>query len=84
MLRDAGFKEDADPATGQGGRDLEDDEDLSTAAERKLGELVKKKFNGCDYYILDKFPTDVRPFYTMPDPDDPVSVSTRQLMLIRD
>jgi aspartyl/asparaginyl-tRNA synthetase len=22
-------------------------------------------------YILDKFPTNVRPFYTMPDPDDP-------------
>ncbi len=26
-----------------------------------------------DYYILDKYPLAVRPFYTMPDPNDPVS-----------
>jgi aspartyl/asparaginyl-tRNA synthetase len=44
---------------------------LSTAAERKLGSLVKEKY-GCDYYILDKFPLSVRPFYTMPDPENPV------------
>ena len=24
-----------------------------------------------DFYIIDKFPADVRPFYTMPDPIDP-------------
>lgn len=26
-----------------------------------------------DFYILDKYPLAVRPFYTMPDPQDPVS-----------
>jgi aspartyl/asparaginyl-tRNA synthetase len=26
-----------------------------------------------DFYILDKFPLAVRPFYTMPDPNNPVS-----------
>jgi len=26
-----------------------------------------------DYYILDKFPMAVRPFYTMADPNNPVS-----------
>lgn len=29
-----------------------------------------------DFYILDKFPLAVRPFYTMPDPDDGVSFSS--------
>lgn len=28
---------------------------------------------GTDFYILDKFPLAVRPFYTMPDPNNPVS-----------
>lgn len=26
-----------------------------------------------DFYILDKYPLAVRPFYTMPDPENPVS-----------
>lgn len=26
-----------------------------------------------DYYILDKYPLAIRPFYTMPDPNNPVS-----------
>jgi nondiscriminating aspartyl-tRNA synthetase len=42
------------------------DEDLSTRGEIRLGALVKEKFH-TDYYILDKFPAKVRPFYTMPD-----------------
>lgn len=52
------------------GCDQDPFEDLSSANERKLGELVKEQFNGTDFYILDKFPTAARPFYTMPDPDD--------------
>jgi aspartyl/asparaginyl-tRNA synthetase len=32
--------------------------------------LVKEKYN-TDYYILDKFPLAIRPFYTMPDAEDP-------------
>ncbi|UZJ57562.1 hypothetical protein CBS101457_006882 [Exobasidium rhododendri] len=42
------------------------DEDLSTRGEIRLGGLIKEKY-GTDYYILDKFPASVRPFYTMPD-----------------
>lgn len=34
---------------------------------------MKEKYD-TDYYILDKFPTAVRPFYTMPSGADPVSV----------
>jgi nondiscriminating aspartyl-tRNA synthetase len=44
-------------------------EDLATRAEIRLGALVKEKYK-TDYYILDKFPSSVRPFYTMPDPTD--------------
>jgi aspartyl-tRNA synthetase len=60
MLRDAGIK-------------VEDYEDLSTENERILGKLVKEKYK-TDFYILDKFPLAIRPFYTMPDPQNPVSV----------
>ena len=44
-------------------------DDLSTPNEKFLGKLVKAKYH-TDFYILDKFPLDVRPFYTMPDPTD--------------
>ncbi|KAH8197108.1 hypothetical protein TruAng_008713 [Truncatella angustata] len=45
-------------------------EDLGTRDEIRLGELVKQKF-GTDYYILDHFPSNARPFYThkAEDPD---------------
>ena len=35
-----------------------------------------------DYYIIDKFPLSVRPFYTMPDAKDPVRAATRPLGLL--
>ena len=38
-------------------------EDLSTPHEIKLGELVKARYH-TDFYVLDKFPTSARPFYT--------------------
>ncbi|KAH7101377.1 aspartyl-tRNA synthetase [Auriculariales sp. MPI-PUGE-AT-0066] len=57
MLREAGWTDDSE------------DEDISTAGERLLGKLVKEKYN-TDYYILDKFPVNARPFYTMPDSKD--------------
>ncbi|KAH7136527.1 hypothetical protein EDB81DRAFT_844527 [Dactylonectria macrodidyma] len=51
------------------GRDVEE-EDLSTPDEMRLGQLVREKYN-TDYYVLDKFPTNARPFYTAKDPEDP-------------
>lgn len=56
MLRDAG-------------EEVNDFEDLSTAHEKLLGKLVLDKYD-TDFYILDKFPLAVRPFYTMPDATD--------------
>ena len=56
MLREAGIE-------------MEDDEDLSTPNEKLLGRMVKAKYD-TDFYILDKFPLVIRPFYTMPDPEN--------------
>lgn len=56
MLNDAGVE--------QGELD-----DLSTPNEKFLGKLVKQKYH-TDFYILDKYPLAVRPFYTMPDPNN--------------
>ena len=44
-------------------------EDFNIETERKLGGFVKEKY-GTDFYMLDRFPSDIRPFYTMPAPDD--------------
>lgn len=44
-------------------------DDLNTAQERALGRIVAEKF-GTDFFFLDRFPAAVRPFYTMPCPDD--------------
>lgn len=52
MLKDAGFEQD--PL-----------QDLSTENERELGKLVKEQL-GSDLFILDQFPLNERPFYTMP------------------
>lgn len=51
------------------GIEMGDEEDLSTPNEKLLGRLVKAKYD-TDFYILDKFPLAVRPFYTMPDPNN--------------
>jgi len=57
MLREAGIE-------------IGDYDDFSTEQERRLGQLVKEKYH-TDFYILDKFPLAVRPFYTMPDATNP-------------
>jgi len=44
--------------------------DLKSDNEKVLGKIIKEKY-GTDFYIVDKFPFNVRAFYTMPDPEDP-------------
>lgn len=44
--------------------------DLTGAMELSLGEAVKEK-HGTDFFMLDKYPMEIRPFYTMPDPENP-------------
>jgi len=47
----------------------EDLDDINTENEKRLGRIVKAKYK-TDYFILDKFPLALRPFYTMPDAAD--------------
>eukprot|EP00920_Eleutheroschizon_duboscqi_P004080 GHVT01009489.1.p1 GENE.GHVT01009489.1~~GHVT01009489.1.p1 ORF type:complete len:423 (+),score=60.72 GHVT01009489.1:708-1976(+) len=61
MLRASGFK---------GIPEELDEYDLSTEAEKVLGELVFKKYKS-EFFMLLKYPSKVRPFYTMPDPENP-------------
>ena len=44
-------------------------DDLNTQNEKLLGEIIKKKYD-TDLFILDKFPLNIRPFYTMPSDDN--------------
>jgi aspartyl-tRNA synthetase len=57
LLREAGVPQD-------------EYDDLSTENEKKLGDIVKAKY-GTDFFFMDKYPLAVRPFYTMPDPENP-------------
>ena len=59
------------------GVDISQDADINTENEKRLGRLVKKE-HGTDYYILDKFPIALRPFYTMPDAADSVSEQSKK------
>ena len=58
------------------------DQRQSTENEKRLGRIVKAKYN-TDYFIIDKFPLALRPFYTMPDSTDPVCDSQSLSVLIR-
>lgn len=58
MLRSKGFTLEGDAL-----------DDLNGAQELALGAAVKEKF-GTDFFMLDKFPSHIRPFYTMPCPED--------------
>tara|TARA_R110002003_G_scaffold126_51_gene11870 strand:+ start:1032 stop:4166 length:3135 start_codon:yes stop_codon:yes gene_type:complete len=63
MLNETGWKD-------ENGNPLDENEDLGTRDEVQLGRVIKQKL-GTDYYILDKFPVNARPFYAMPDPHNP-------------
>ncbi|KAH7883642.1 aspartyl-tRNA synthetase [Phlebopus sp. FC_14] len=63
------FKEAIDMLV-EDGVDREILDDINTENEKRLGRLVKAKYD-TDYFIVDKFPIALRPFYTMPDPEDP-------------
>mmetsp|Transcript_31894 Transcript_31894/g.83407 ORF Transcript_31894/g.83407 Transcript_31894/m.83407 type:complete len:570 (+) Transcript_31894:113-1822(+) len=45
-------------------------DDIGTEDEKLLGEVIAN-LHGQDFYIIDKFPAHIRPFYTMPDPHNP-------------
>lgn len=45
------------------------EEDIGTEDERVLGQIMRA-IHGEEFYIIDKFPREVRPFYSMGDPKD--------------
>lgn len=55
-------------------------DDLSSQNELLLGKLVKEKFNS-DFFALDQYPAAVRPFYTMPNPNDDCASNSYDLFL---
>ncbi len=52
-------------------------EDLNTEAEKALGRIMKRK--GVELYFVTKYPLDIKPFYTMPDGDNPLLSSSFDL-----
>jgi aspartyl-tRNA synthetase len=55
-------------------------EDLSTETEKKLGAIVREKYE-TDFYILHRYPVNARPFYTMPCKDDPRFTNSYDLFM---
>ena len=55
----------------QAGVQVDDMADLSSAIELQLGQLVKEKYQA-DFFILDQYPSAVRPFYTMLNASNPL------------
>ncbi|KAI4132562.1 MAG: hypothetical protein LQ338_000661 [Usnochroma carphineum] len=53
----------------ENGVEASEDDDLSTPQEKALGRIVRDKYH-TDFYTVDKYPSAVRPFYTMPDPSN--------------
>ncbi|EDQ85355.1 uncharacterized protein MONBRDRAFT_38870 [Monosiga brevicollis MX1] len=64
----------------EAGEVIGDFDDISTPQEKLLGRLVKEKYD-TDFYILDKFPLNIRPFYTMPDAKNPAYSNSYDLMM---
>ncbi|KAF2768907.1 aspartyl-tRNA synthetase [Teratosphaeria nubilosa] len=63
MLNESGHRDEH-------GNPLPENEDLGTRDEIALGAVIREKLK-TDYYVLDKFPASARPFYAMPDPNNP-------------
>eukprot|EP01024_Parvocaulis_polyphysoides_P034152 TRINITY_DN3022_c1_g1_i1.p1 TRINITY_DN3022_c1_g1~~TRINITY_DN3022_c1_g1_i1.p1 ORF type:complete len:580 (+),score=79.85 TRINITY_DN3022_c1_g1_i1:155-1741(+) len=64
------FKEGIQMLQDAGHKNAHPEEDLTTELEKALGQLVKEKYQ-TEFYILHQYPLAVRPFYTMPNADDP-------------
>jgi aspartyl-tRNA synthetase len=61
------------------GEEIEWGEDLTTAAENILGEVVFESTGSAHYFIVD-WPTEIKPFYAMPYEDEPVICKAFDLM----
>jgi len=64
----------------EAGQTVGDFDDLSTAQEIVLGEVIKAKYDA-DFYMIDQYPANIRPFYTMPSPHNPLYSNSYDLFL---
>lgn len=62
------------------GVQIGDLEDFNAEKERILGRAVYEKYD-TDFYIIDKFPTHIRPFYSMVDPANPTYANAYDLFI---
>ncbi|NTW13589.1 MAG: aspartate--tRNA(Asn) ligase [Candidatus Moranbacteria bacterium] len=60
------------------GKELEN-HDIDSEGERMICEYVKKEY-GSDLVFLTHYPTSLRPFYSMPSPDDALTTETFDLL----
>lgn len=61
------------------GEDLAGEHDLSPAHERWLGEWARRE-HGSDVLFVTGYPAATKPFYTHPDPEDPVHTNSFDLL----
>lgn len=61
------------------GEDCRSEPDLSPQHERWLGTWAKREHNS-DFLWVEGYPTEKRPFYTMPDPVDPTVTNSFDLL----
>lgn len=55
-------------------------EDLSTETEKALAEIIKEKYNS-DFFVVYNYPKTSRPFYTMPNPEEPETTNSYDFFL---
>lgn len=65
-----GFREAQEIILRVYGEDCRHEPDLAPRHERWLGEWARRE-HGSDLLFVEGYPTEKRPFYTMPSPDDP-------------
>ncbi len=72
------FEEGAKMLT-EAGLPQDPQEDLNNEAEQRLGQLVHEQI-GSEIFWLEKYPTCLRPFYTMPNAEDPTVTQSYDLI----
>ncbi len=72
------LSEAADILRTEFGKELEN-LDIDSEGERMICEYVKRRY-GSDLVFLTRYPTALRPFYSMPSPDDPDTTETFDLL----
>mmetsp|Transcript_27797 Transcript_27797/g.54502 ORF Transcript_27797/g.54502 Transcript_27797/m.54502 type:complete len:574 (+) Transcript_27797:145-1866(+) len=73
-------QEAVDMLRERGDTKIGDLDDFSSSQEILLGEIVREKY-GTDLVVVDQYPLDVRPFYTMLSPSDPSRSNSYDIFL---